>query len=105
LDVSFPEDLSRKRDRYATQNFSMINRIALNLIMHERSSKRSFRRKRLDAGWNYEYLWEIITNKNAFTLSIAWMQGKQPKNIRTFALPIENLIYFHHAGYISNRKH
>jgi predicted transposase YbfD/YdcC len=31
LDVSFPEDQSRKRDGYDAQNFSLINRIALNL--------------------------------------------------------------------------
>jgi predicted transposase YbfD/YdcC len=62
LDVSFSEDLSRKLDGYAAQNFSMINRIALNLIKHEQDSKRSFRRKRLDAGWNNEYLLKILTN-------------------------------------------
>ncbi|MDR0612518.1 MAG: ISAs1 family transposase, partial [Dysgonamonadaceae bacterium] len=31
LDVSFREDASRKREGYAAQNFSMPNRIALNL--------------------------------------------------------------------------
>ena len=35
LDVSFREDASRKREGYAAQNFSMPNRIALNLIRHE----------------------------------------------------------------------
>jgi predicted transposase YbfD/YdcC len=62
LDVSFSEDLSRKRGGYATQNFSMIHRIALNLIKHEQASKRSFKRKRPDAGWNNEYLLEIPTD-------------------------------------------
>ena len=36
----------------AAQNFSMPNRIALNLIKHEQSKKRSVKGKRLDAGWN-----------------------------------------------------
>jgi predicted transposase YbfD/YdcC len=35
LDVSFGEDPSRKRDGYAAQNFSLLNRIALNLIRNE----------------------------------------------------------------------
>ena len=62
LDVSFNEDKSRKRDGYAAQNFSMLNRIALNLIKNEQSKKRSVKGKRLDAGWNNDYLIKIITN-------------------------------------------
>jgi predicted transposase YbfD/YdcC len=59
LDVSFNEDDSRKREGYAAQNFSMINRIALNLVKQEQSKKRSVRGKRLNAGWNNEYLLKI----------------------------------------------
>ncbi|MDR0612370.1 MAG: hypothetical protein LBG45_02610, partial [Dysgonamonadaceae bacterium] len=62
LDVSFREDESRKREGYAAQNFSMLNRIALNLIKHEQSKKRSVKGKRLDAGWNNNYLLKILTN-------------------------------------------
>ena len=62
LDVSFSEDQSRKRDGYAAQNFSMINRIALNLIKHEQSKKRSVKGKRLTAGWNNDYLCKILMN-------------------------------------------
>jgi len=62
LDVSFNEDDSRKREGYAAQNFSMINRIALNLIKHEQSEKRSMKGKRLNAGWNNDYLLKILTN-------------------------------------------
>lgn len=64
LDVSFNEDDSRKRAGYAAQNFSMLNRIALNMIKHEQSKKRSVRGKRLDAGWNDDYLLKILTNKS-----------------------------------------
>jgi len=60
LDVSFSEDQSRKREGYAAQNFSMINRIALNLIKHEQSMKRSMKGKRLSAGWNNDYLLKIL---------------------------------------------
>ncbi|MDR2120307.1 MAG: ISAs1 family transposase [Tannerella sp.] len=62
LDVSFREDESRKREGNADQNFSMINRIALNLIKNECSKKRSIKGKRLDAGWNNEYLLKILIN-------------------------------------------
>jgi predicted transposase YbfD/YdcC len=62
LDVSFREDDSRKREGYAAQNFSMLNRIALNLIKHEQSKKRSMKGKRLDAGWNNDYLLKILIN-------------------------------------------
>jgi predicted transposase YbfD/YdcC len=62
LDVSFREDESRKREGYSAQNFSMINRIALNLIKKEQSKKRSVKGKRLDAAWNNEYLLKILMN-------------------------------------------
>jgi predicted transposase YbfD/YdcC len=62
LDVSFREDESRKREGYSAQNFSMINRIALNLIKKEQSKKRSVKGKKLDAGWNNEYLLKILIN-------------------------------------------
>ena len=62
LDVSFSEDQSRKRDGYAAQNFSLLNRIALNLLKHEQSSKRSVKGKRLDAGWNNDFLLKILMN-------------------------------------------
>ncbi|MDR0347923.1 MAG: ISAs1 family transposase, partial [Tannerella sp.] len=53
---------SRKRDGYAAQNFSLLNWIALNLIKNEQSRKRSVKEKRLDAGWNNNYLLKILTN-------------------------------------------
>jgi predicted transposase YbfD/YdcC len=56
LDVSFNEDKSRKRDRNAAENYSVILRLALNLVKNERSTKRSVRTKRLKAGWDNEYL-------------------------------------------------
>jgi predicted transposase YbfD/YdcC len=63
LDVSFSEDQSRKRDGHAAQNFSLINRIALNLLKNEQSKKkRSVKGKRLTAGWDNEYLLKILKN-------------------------------------------
>jgi predicted transposase YbfD/YdcC len=62
LDISSGEDQSRKRDGYAAQIFSMLNRIALNLLKNEQSGKRSVKGKRLDAGWNNDCLLKILTN-------------------------------------------
>jgi hypothetical protein len=60
--MSFREDESRNRESYSAQHFSMINRIALNLIKKEQSKKRSVKGKRLDAGWGNDYLLKILTN-------------------------------------------
>ena len=44
------------RQPHAAQIFSMLNRIALNLLKNEQSKKRSIKGKRLTAGWNNDYL-------------------------------------------------
>jgi predicted transposase YbfD/YdcC len=59
LDVAMNEDKSAKRDGYAAQNFSMVNKLALNLLRKE-ERKISIRRKRKIAGWVDEYLWKIL---------------------------------------------
>jgi hypothetical protein len=41
LDVGFGEDLDRKRVGHAAQNFSLLNRIALNLLKHETTFKQA----------------------------------------------------------------
>lgn len=60
LDVSFNEDKSRKRDRNAAENYSVILRMALNLVKNEKSTKRSVKGKRLKAGWDNEYLLDLL---------------------------------------------
>jgi predicted transposase YbfD/YdcC len=60
LDVSFNEDNSRKRAGYAAQNFSVMNRIALNLLKNEKNTKRGVKGKRLKAAWNNDYLESIL---------------------------------------------
>lgn len=62
LDVAFREDHSRKRNGNAAENFSLLCRIALNLLKNEKSTKRSMKGKRLDAGWNNDYLLKILKN-------------------------------------------
>ncbi len=60
LDVGFGEDLDRKRAGHAAQNFSILNRIALNLLKHDKSSQRGIKGKRLKAAWNIPYLLKLL---------------------------------------------
>jgi len=60
LDVSFSEDKSRKRDRNAAENYSVILRMALNIVKSEKSTKKSVKGKRLKAGWDNEYLLTLL---------------------------------------------
>jgi predicted transposase YbfD/YdcC len=64
LDVAFGEDKSRKRAGHAAQNFSLMSKIALNLLkLHEdrRGSKKiSIKTKRKKAAWEKDYLIAIL---------------------------------------------
>jgi len=60
LDVGFGEDLDRKRTGHAAQNFSLLNRIALNLLKRETTFKRGIKGKRLKAAWNHPYLLKLL---------------------------------------------
>lgn len=60
LDVAFSEDQSRKRDKNAAQNFSVLTKIALNLLKNEKTAKVGVKGKRLKAGWDNQYLEKLI---------------------------------------------
>jgi predicted transposase YbfD/YdcC len=60
LDVNFGEDASQKKAGNAAQNFSVISRIALNLLQNEKSKKLSIKKKRLAAGWQHDYLENLL---------------------------------------------
>ena len=60
LDVGFGEDLDRKRAGHAAQNFSLLNRIALNLLKQETTLKRGIKGTRLEAAWNHPYLLKLL---------------------------------------------
>ena len=61
LDVVMKEDDSAKRKGYAAQNYSLINKIALNLLS-KNQKKVSIKRKRNLAGWDNEFLIQIMKN-------------------------------------------
>jgi predicted transposase YbfD/YdcC len=62
LDVGFNEDNSRKRTGFAAQNYSLLNRIALNLLKNEKTTKVDVREKRLKAGRDNNCLIKPIKN-------------------------------------------
>ena len=60
LDVTFGEDQSRARTKYAAQNLAMLRRIALNLLKKDTSRKLPVRRKRMVAALDDTYLKTLI---------------------------------------------
>lgn len=61
LDVSFNEDKNRLRSGYAAENFSLMNKIALNLLKNETSIRLGVKNKRLKAGWDNGYMLKVLT--------------------------------------------
>ncbi|MEO0373270.1 MAG: ISAs1 family transposase [Cyanobacteria bacterium P01_A01_bin.17] len=60
LDVVFHEDDSRIRLGHAPENMALIRKIALNLLAKESSSKGSKKAKRLRAGWDNDFLVQVL---------------------------------------------
>ena len=56
----FPEDDDRNRSGFAQNNLAAIRRLALNLLKQETKHKGSLKGKRKRAGWNDDYLLEVI---------------------------------------------
>jgi predicted transposase YbfD/YdcC len=59
LDMTFNEDASRKRAKYAAANFAIVKKMALNILKKD-TSKGSLKGKRKRAGWNNNYLLELL---------------------------------------------
>ncbi len=60
LDVTFREDECRIRKGHGAQNMSILRRIALNLLRHEKTNKGGVQTKRLRAGWDRGYLMKVL---------------------------------------------
>ena len=61
LDVSFAEDDRRIRNGHGAENFSRLCRIALNLLERDTTVKAGVKTKRLNAGWDHDYLLRLIS--------------------------------------------
>lgn len=60
MDVTFNEDQSRIRTGYAGENLAIVRHTSLNLIKKDQE-KGSIRGKRKKAGWNDDYLFELLS--------------------------------------------
>jgi predicted transposase YbfD/YdcC len=60
LDVTFREDNSRVRDPTAARTFTLLRKMALNLVGHDRSTNSSLRAKRKKAAWDDNYMQQLL---------------------------------------------
>lgn len=63
LDVTFREDESRLRRGHAAENFSILRRLALNLLRRETSTSKSQKAKRRSSGWDDAYREKVLFGK------------------------------------------
>jgi predicted transposase YbfD/YdcC len=61
LDVSFDEDACRIRKDKGAQTFAVLRHIALNLLRREPHHKRGIKARRKRAGWDRDYLVQVLT--------------------------------------------
>jgi predicted transposase YbfD/YdcC len=59
LDIAFREDLSRVRVGHGAHNFSLLRRLALNLLRQDPAARRGIKCRRLKAAWNPAYLLNV----------------------------------------------
>jgi len=60
LDVTFREDHSRIRKGHADANFSTLRKTALSMLKNETTNKVGVKNKRLSAGWDDDYLLQVL---------------------------------------------
>ena len=71
LDQAFDEDSQRNRVGNSAGNFAIIRHIALNLLKSEKTCKVGIKTKRLNAGWDNQYLLQVILGQKDNATDIA----------------------------------
>ncbi len=62
LDVAFREDESRLRAENAAENLAVVRHVALNLLRGVKGSKVGIKNRRLEAGWNEDFLMKVLAS-------------------------------------------
>jgi predicted transposase YbfD/YdcC len=60
LDINFREDDCRIRQGHAAENFSRLNRLALNLLKAEKTNAVGIKTTRLCCAWDHDYLLKVL---------------------------------------------
>jgi predicted transposase YbfD/YdcC len=60
LDIAFREDESRVRKDHGAENLAVLRHMALNLLKNEKTARGGIHAKRLQAGWNNDYLLKVL---------------------------------------------
>lgn len=60
MDMTFREDESRIQKDYGAENFSWLRRLAISLLKNNETRKGSIRNKRLRAGYDFNFLLEVL---------------------------------------------
>lgn len=61
LDIAFLEDKNRAHKDHAPENLAILRQLALNLLKQEKTAKCGTKGKRLQAGWDHDYLMKVIS--------------------------------------------
>ena len=71
LAVVFREDEARSRDRVATRRFAILRKLAVNLLQQGKHQPENLRARRRNAGWNDEYMTQLLTCARKSCVSVA----------------------------------
>jgi predicted transposase YbfD/YdcC len=67
LDVGFAEDAAQSCSGYSSENLAVIRHIGINLLSRDKESKVGVKTRRLQAGWDDNYLKTVLSALNILT--------------------------------------
>ena len=67
LDVGFAEDAAQSCAGYAAENLAVIRHVGINLLSTDKESKVGVKTRRLQAGWDDNYLKTVLSALNIVT--------------------------------------